>query len=123
MRIPLIDKNVASYETDKDKKGASATAAAKKAAEQVEQTKPSSVTGWVRGRIKRILTIEEAKGTVKIADNARAADGQNQDEIERNVLHVVFPELPERFDMYIDRWSTNIARAGTFTSEEYTWKN
>lgn len=41
----------------------------------------------------------------------------------RNVLHVVFPELPERFDMYVDKWSTDIARSGTFTAEEYNWKN
>ena len=35
---------------------------------------------------------------------------------------VVFPELPGARDMYIDRWSRDLALAGSRTKDEYAWK-
>ena len=39
-----------------------------------------------------------------------------------NELTIVFPELPSYRDVLIDRWSNDLAKNGTQTEKEYSWK-
>ena len=38
------------------------------------------------------------------------------------ILTLVCPELPATYDVYKDRYSTQIAPVGTHTKKEYEWK-
>ena len=39
-----------------------------------------------------------------------------------NELTLLFPELPSYRDMLIDRWSFDLAEAGSQTDRQYQWK-
>ena len=71
----------------------------------------SKARGWISGRINKIENRDDP-------NSKHRRKGEDQD----RKLEIVFPELPQRRDMLIDRWSIDLAPAGTYTKKEYDWK-
>lgn len=112
----------------------------------------STSTGWIRGRIEKVkanqydidnLTPDIKEKIIKADKEKYSKDGEqitdyarlrrfcdnNPREFEAlgaedvfNELTIVFPELPSYRDVLIDRWSNDLAKNGTQTEKEYSWK-
>lgn len=65
--------------------------------------------GWIQARIEKIVDNIEEDKEVEDVEGGR-------------LLSLVCPELPGTRDMFMDRWSTNLAQSGKHTKVEYEWK-
>ena len=45
------------------------------------------------------------------------------DNIDQGRFLLRYPDLPKKYDGYLDKWSTYIAKSGTKTKEPYNWRD